>query len=69
MENRTSRRPKKGSEARSRGPDLDVTVQPPETPDPERTARSLGKLHALAERIRARLEREAREKGKRNDAA
>jgi hypothetical protein len=48
-------------------PDLDVTIQPPETPDPERTARSLRRLRALAERI---LAREAREKERQhNDAA
>ena len=54
---------------RKKPPDLKVTVRPPETPNPERTARCLRKLHALAERIRARLEREAREKEERNDAA
>jgi hypothetical protein len=51
---------------RKKPPDLEVTIRPPETPDPERTARCLRKLHALAERI---LAREAREKEKRNDAA
>jgi hypothetical protein len=44
---------------------LDVSVQPPQTPDPERTARSLRKLRALAERI---LAREAREREKHNAA-
>jgi len=68
MGNRTSPRPKPDAEVPSR--ELEVTVEPPETPDPDRTARSLRKLHALAERIRARLEREAREKEQqRNDAA
>jgi hypothetical protein len=47
-------------------PDLDVTIQPPETPDPERTARCLRRLRALAERI---LARETREKERRNDDA
>ena len=47
-------------------PDLNVTVLPPETPDLERTARSLRRLRALAERI---LAREAREKEKQHDAA
>jgi hypothetical protein len=46
--------------------DLEVVIHPPETPDPERTAKSLRRLRALAERI---LAREAREKEKRNDAA
>ena len=50
-------------------PDLDVTIQPPETPDPERTARCLRGLRELAEQIRARLQCEAREKEKRHDAA
>jgi len=47
-------------------PDLVVTVQAPETPDPERTARNLRRLRALAERI---LAREAREKDKQHDDA
>jgi len=50
-------------------PDLAVTIQPPETPDKERTAKCLRGLRELAEQIRARLEREAREKEKRHDAA
>lgn len=48
-------------------PDLEVTVQPPEKTNPERTTKSLRKLRELAELIRAR---KAREKEKRhNDAA
>lgn len=47
---------------------LAVSIQPPETPDPARTARSLRRLRALAERILAREMRE-REKEKRHDAA
>jgi hypothetical protein len=54
---------------RQKPPDLDVTIQPPQTPDPDRTARCLRGLRELAEQIRARLEREGREKEKRNDAA
>jgi hypothetical protein len=46
--------------------DLEVTILPPEAPDPEQNARMLQKLRALAERIVAR---ETREKGKRNDDA
>lgn len=49
---------------------LDVIVRPSAAPDPERTARCLKRLRALAERVLAREAREAREKeGKRNDAA
>jgi hypothetical protein len=47
---------------------LDVTFRPSATPDPERTARCLKRLRALAERILAREAREARE-AKQNDAA
>ena len=43
---------------------------PSATPDPERTARCLKRLRALAERVLAREAREAREKeGTQNDAA
>jgi hypothetical protein len=47
-------------------PEIEVTVQPPETPDRERTAKSLRGLRALAEQI---LAREAREREKKHDAA
>jgi hypothetical protein len=47
-------------------PEIEVTVQPLETPDRERTTKSLRRLRALAERIVAR---EAREREKKHDAA
>jgi hypothetical protein len=50
----------------TRQPPLEVTIAPPEKPDPEDTARRLRGLRELAEQIRARLERE---KGKQHDDA
>lgn len=54
---------------RKKPPVFEVTIRPPETRDPERTAKVARGLRELAEQIRARLEREAREKEQRNDAA
>jgi hypothetical protein len=48
---------------------IEVVIQPPDNPDPKGTARRLRGLRELAEQIRARLEREARERGKRDDSA
>lgn len=47
-------------------PAIDVTVQPLETPDRERTTKSLRMLRELAEQI---LARKAREKGEKHNAA
>jgi len=55
--------------SRAKKPGLKVKIQPPEIRDPERTAKCLRGLRELAEQIRARREREAREKEQRNDPA
>lgn len=49
---------------------IKVTVKPSARSDPERNARCVKGLRALAEKVLAREAREAREReGKRNDAA